>query len=159
MPRIIPNEETKVRFLTTLASATLVPTIAEVNAGVDLTSFVMSINASTRGNVVQTPSFDTRFETSIAGTVTSTFEADMYRDDTADTAWTTLPRNTQGYFVILRFGGTGTNGAIAASNKVEVWPVFVVARTATNLTSNTTQTFQVQCSVYKEPNENATVAA
>jgi hypothetical protein len=159
MPRIIPNEETKVRFLTTLAATDLEPTLAEITAGVDLTPFLISINASTRGNVVQTPSFDTRFETSIPGTVTSTFEGDFYRDDTADTAWETLERGTQGYFVILRFGGSGADGAIAATDVVEVWPVFIVSRSATNLTSNTAQTFQVQCSVYQEPNEAATVAA
>jgi hypothetical protein len=158
MPRIIPNEETRVHFLTTITAGDLEPTTAEITAGVDLTPFVISINASTRGNIVQTPSFDTRFETSIPGTVTSTFEADFYRDDVADTAWETLPRNTQGYFVILRFGGTGTDGAIAATDEVEVWPVFIVSRSATNLTSNTAQTFQVMCSVYKEPNEAAIVS-
>lgn len=159
MARIIPNESTKVSFLTTIASGTLVPTVAEINAGVDLTKFVISINASTRGNVVQTPAFDSKFETSIPGTITSTFEADMYRDDVLDTAWLTLPRTTKGYFVVTRFGGTGTLGVPAIGTKVEVWPIVVVSRSATNLTSNTAQTFQIQCSVYAQPNEAAQITA
>src|SRR4051794_6649417 len=104
MARIIPNEESWIGFTPTVAAANLVPTAAEVTAAVPLTPFVISINASSTGNTVATPSFDSVFETSIPGTVTATFEADIYRDDTTDTAWLTLPRTTKGYFIISRFG-------------------------------------------------------
>jgi hypothetical protein len=165
MARIIPNEETFVQFVPVIANIAA-PTKTELAGGVNLTPFIVSVNASTRGNVVQTPSFDTRFETSIPGTVTSTFEMDLYRDDDADTAWDTLPRETQGYVVISRFGGTGGPSSTPAQplhspttgDHVEVWPVFVVSRSATNLTSNTAQTFQVQCSVFEEPSEDSVVA-
>lgn len=166
MARIIPNEETFVQFVALIADKNA-PTKTELAAAVNLTPFIISINASTRGNVVQTPSFDTRFETSIPGTVTATFEADLYRDDEEDDAWDTLPRGTRGFFVVSRFGGLGGPSTTPATplnspttgDKVEVWPVFVVARTATNLTSNTAQTFQLQCSVPEEPAENAIVVA
>lgn len=166
MARIIPNEETYVAFATTIANLSS-PTKAEIVAGVNLTPYIISINASTRGNVVQTPSFDTRFETSIPGTVTATFEADMYRDDEDDDAWDTLPRGTRGYFVVSRFGGNGGPSTTPSSplnspttgDSCEIWPVFVVARTATNLTSNTSQTFTLQCSVPEEPIEDAVVVA
>lgn len=164
MARIIPNEETFIAFATTVADIQA-PLKAEVTAAVNLTPYIISINASTRGNVVQTPSFDTRFETSIPGTVTATFEADLYRDDEDDDAWDTLPRGTRGYVIISRFGGSGGPTTTPPSplhspttgDPVEVWPVFVVARTATNLTSNTAQTFTLQCSVPEEPAENAVV--
>jgi hypothetical protein len=166
MARIIPNEETYVAFAASIAKKNA-PTVAEVAAAVNLTPYIISINASTRGNVVQTPSFDTKFETSIPGTVTATFEADLYRDDEDDDAWITLPRDTRGFFLIKRFGGTGgpsTTPALAlhapfTGDDLEVWPVFVVARTATNLTSNTSQTFSLQCSVPEEPAEDAIVVA
>lgn len=109
MARIIPNENSYISFCTAMANYNA-PTSAEVQAGVNLTPYIISINASTRGNIVQTPDFSTRFETNIPGTVTSTFESDMYRDDSADTAWLTLPRATAGYFVISRFGGKGGPG-------------------------------------------------
>lgn len=109
MARIIPNQNSYILFCAAIANYNA-PTQAEVQAGINLTPFIVSINASTRGNIVATPDFSTRFETNIPGTVTSTFEADMYRDDSADTAWTTLPRATSGYFVISRFGGKGGPG-------------------------------------------------
>lgn len=157
MPRIIPNKQSYITFVNTIASTALTPTAAEVAAGVNLTGFTISINASTTGNTVATPAFDDVFETSIPGTVTSTFEADFYRDDTTDTAWTTLPRGTKGYFVIQRFGNT-TGTAPAAGAKVEVWPVIVQTRSAQNMTNNTAQTLTVQCSVFQVPNESAVIS-
>lgn len=109
MARIIPNQNSYIAFCASIANYAA-PSQAEVQAGVNLTPFIISINASTRGNIVQTPDFSTRFETNIPGTVTSTFEADMYRDDSNDAAWLTLPRGTAGYFVISRFGGKGGPG-------------------------------------------------
>lgn len=159
MARIIPNEKTWVGFATTVASSSLVPTTAEVAAAIDLTPLVMSVNASARGNTVPTPAFDSLFETSIPGTTQATFEADFYRDDTTDTAWSTLTRGAQGYFIISRFGGAGTKHKPIAADKVEVWPVAIISRTMANMASNTVLSFTVSCSVPKEPNESATVAA
>lgn len=157
MGRVIPNEQTWVGFATTIASATLVPTAAEITAAINLTPLLMGINASSTGNTVPTPSFDTLFETTIIGTSQATFSADFYRDDLADTAWDTLPRTTAGFFIISRFGGAGTDHKPIAADVVEVWPVTVVSRTAANMANNTVQTFTVTCSVNIEPNEAAIV--
>lgn len=160
MARLIPNESTWIGFATTIANATtLVPSAANVSGAVDLTSFVVSLNATSQGNTVPTPNFDSLFETSTPGTVTAQFSADFYRDDASDTAWTTLPRQTEGYFIISRFGGTGTGGLPVATNKVEVWPVTVTSRTMQNMSSNQVLMFSVTCAVTKEPNESATVSA
>lgn len=159
MARIIPNENTWIGFATTVASTSLVPTEAEVAAAVDLTGFTISLNASSRGNTVPTPSFDTLFETTASGTSAATFDADFYRDDDTDTAWTTLPRGTDGFFIISRFGGTGAANLPESGDVVEVWPVSVTSRTMANMSSNTVLTFTASCAVTKEPNEAATVAA
>lgn len=159
MARLIPNENTWVGFATSIASASLAPTATEINAATNLTPLLISLNASSQGNTVPTPSFDTLFETSINGTVQASFSADFYRDDTADTAWTTLPRGTAGYFIISRFGGSGTGAKPQSSDKVEVWPVTIVSRTMANMANNTVQTFTVTASVPREPNENATVTS
>lgn len=158
MARIIPNENTWVGFATTVAS-TSAPTAANITSAVDLTHYVISINASAQGNTVPTPSFDTLFETSIAGTTQASFSADFYRDDEDDDAWDTLARATEGYFIISRFGGAGTNNKPIAADKVEVWPVVVVSRTMANMSNNTVMTFTVTCSVPEEPAESATVAS
>lgn len=158
MGRIIPNEQTWVGFATTIADAALNPTEAECAGATDLTPFLMSINASAQGNQVPTPSFDSLFETSIIGTSQATFTADFYRDDTADTAWETLPRTTKGYMIISRFGGTGTDQIPLNGDPCEVWPIEVVSRTAASMSNNTVQTFTVTCAVNIKPNESATVS-
>lgn len=159
MARLIPNENTWVGFAAAGSIANInAPTAAQIAAAVNLTSFVISLNASSRGNTVPTPAFNSLFETSTAGTSAATFDADFYRDDVTDTAWTTLPRSTKGFFIISRFGGAGTNNLPIAADKVEVWPVMVTSRTMANMSSNTVLTFTVSCSVSTEPAEAATVA-
>lgn len=159
MARIIPNEESWVGFAPAIVDIAT-PTAAELTGAVNLTKFLISINASSQGNIVPTPSIDTLFETSIAGTVQASFSADFYRDDTAsgDLAWDTLPRSTSGFFLISRFGGTGENHRPAATQKLEVWPVLVVSRTMSNMSNNTVMTFTMTASVPAEPNEASTVA-
>jgi hypothetical protein len=161
MGKIIPNENTWIGFATAVSNINS-PTAAEITAAKNLTGYVISLNASSQGNVVPTPAFDTLFETSIIGTSQATFTADFYRDDTpttGDLAWKTLPRQTAGFFIVSRFGGAGTNNKPVAADHVEVWPVIVVSRTMANMSNNTVMTFTLTCSVPIEPNEDATVAA
>lgn len=157
MARIIPNEQTYLGFLPTVASLAA-PTAAEITAGVDLTKYLISLNAASQGNTVPTPDLSTLFETSIPGTVQASFSADFYRDDDDDLAWETLPRRTSGVFIVQRFGATPGVAPVAAA-PVECWPVVIVSRTASNVSSNTAQTFTVTCSVPEEPVEDAVVAA
>lgn len=160
MARLIPNENTWVGFAPSGAIADIAaPTAAEVAAATDLTGFVISLNASSRGNTVPTPTFDSLFETSTAGTSSATFDIDMYRDDENDAAWDLLPRGTRGYFIVSRFGGAGTDNLPVATDEVEVWPVHVTSRTMANMSNNTVLTFTVSCAVNVEPAEDATVAA
>jgi hypothetical protein len=159
MGRVIPNEQTWVGFATVVASATLAPTAAEVTAAVDLTPFLMSLNASAQGNQVPTPSFDSLFETSIVGTSQATFTADFYRDDANDDAWTAFPRGTKGFMIISRFGGSGVDQKPVAADLVECWPVEVVSRTAANMQNNAVQTFSITCAVNIAPAESIAVLA
>lgn len=159
MARLIPNENTWVGFLTTIVDTALIATDDEVAAGVDLTSYLISLNAASQGNTVPTPAFDTLFETNISGTNQASFTADFYRDDVADDAWEALPRGTEGFFVISRFGGTGTANLPITDDEVEVWPVVVTSRTMQNMSNNTVMTFSVTCSVPQEPDEAVTVVA
>lgn len=158
MARLIPNENTWVGFATTVVSVSA-PTAANITSATDLTGFLISLNASSRGNSVPTPSFDTLFETSTAGTSAATFDADFYRDDDDDDAWDLLPRGTEGYFIISRFGGSGTNNLPIALDPIEVWPVQVTSRTMANMSNNTVLTFTVSCAVNVEPDEEAAVVA
>lgn len=158
MARLIPNENTWIGFAATVASKSA-PTAANVTGAIDLTGYTISLNASSRGNTVPTPSFDTLFETTTAGTSAATFDIDLYRDDEDDDAWDALPRATRGFFLISRFGGTGTGNKPQATDPIEVWPVLVTSRTMANMSSNSVLTFTVSCAVIEEPDEDAVVAA
>jgi hypothetical protein len=157
MARIIPNENTWIGF-TPVAVTDQAPTVAQIASAIDLTGYCISLNASSRGNTVPTPSFDSLFETSTAGTSAATFDADFYRDDDEDLAWETLPRGTRGSFIIARFGGSGTGNLPIAGDEVEVWTVMITSRTMANMSSNTVLTFTASCSVNIEPNEAYEVA-
>lgn len=162
MARIIPNDNSWIAFTTTApggSSGAWTVDTALIDGATVLTNFVISINASSQGNTVPTPAIDTLFESSIIGTSSATFTADFYRDDTTDTAFNTLARGTKGYFLISRFGGDGTNQKPISGDNVEVWPVTVVSRTSSAMTSNTVQTFTLTCSVTSEPSENVTVTS
>jgi hypothetical protein len=160
MSTLIPNENCWIGFADVApAGADLVPTAAEVAAADELTEFIISLTANSTGNTVPTPRLSSLFESSIPGTSTAAFTAEMYRDSVPaeDKAWTMLPRNTAGTFYISRFGGTGTGLLPIAADHVETWPVRVTSRTASAMTSNTAQTFTLTCSVPEEPNEDAIV--
>jgi hypothetical protein len=159
MARLIPNENTEVYFLLTIAEDSLAPTVAEIEGGVRLTDFILTLDGSTTGNTVPTPTFASLFETSISGTVSATFTAEFYRDDEDDLAWDTLPRATNGFFVVSRFGFSGIEGAPAAGDEVEVWPVRLTARSAMALTNNEVQRFGIEAAIPVEPNEAAIVLA
>jgi hypothetical protein len=158
MSTLIPNENCWIGFSETMpASATLVPTLVELAAAVDMTDFIISLTASSTGNTVPVPSLKSLFEKTIPGTSTATFTAEMYRDSikAEDIAWDTLPRDTTGCFFIARFQA----GVPVAADTIEAWPIKVTSRTASAMSSNTAQTFTLTCSVPEVPNEAALIAA
>ena len=160
MAKIIPNQNTWIGFKSSITDTVdLIPTEAEIGLAEDVTPFVISLNASSQGNVVPTPSLDSLFETSIPGTSQATFSGDFYRDDVTDTAWDTFTRGESGYFFVSRFGGSNaTTHEPEQGDTVEVWPVFIVSKTMANMANNTVETFTLTCSVPVEPNEDATVS-
>lgn len=163
MSTLIPNENCWIGFSTTMPSSltTLAPTAAQISGATELTDFIISLTANAQGNSVPTPKLKSMFETSIPGTSTATFTAEMYRDSVTanDTAWNMLARNTAGIFYISRFGGTGAGLKPILADKVESWPVRVISRTPSPMSSNTAQTFTLTCSVPIEPAEGVAVLA
>lgn len=159
--KVIPNQNTWVGFSTTVPTNISAPTSAQIAAATNVTPLLITINASSTGNSVPTPTLDTLFETSVPGTSAAQFTADFYRDDdeAKDIVWPLLSRGTQGVFYIKRFGGTGPSKRPIATEDVEVWPVQITSRAMAAMSSNTAQTFTVTASVPTEPDEDAVVAA
>lgn len=160
MSTLIPNENCWIGFSATPPTVLAAPTAAQITAATELTDFIISLTASAQGNAVPTPRLKRLFETSIPGTRTASFTAEMYRDDTLDTAYNMLSVvNAAGVFYIARFGGTGVGRKPIALDKVEVWPVRVISAAGSAMSSNTAQTFTLTCSVPEEPVLAAVVAA
>lgn len=161
MSTFIPNANTWIGWSEDLpVDPDLVPTEAELAAALEMTEFFINLTASATGNTVPTPSLKSDFETTIPGTVTGQFTAEMYRDKipALDIAWKTLPRGTHGCFYVSRAGGTGVDKIpVSGDEDVETWVVDVSARTPGALASNTAQTFNLTCSLPVAPNEGATI--
>lgn len=160
MARLIPNENTWFAFSLTCPTPHSVAK-SLITGAVTLTSYLMSVNATTTGNTVPTPALDRLFETSIPGTVQASFSADFYRDDEDDLAWETFPRKTTGFVFLSRFGGSDTTvlNRPTTGDKIEVWPIRVVSRANSNSTNNSVLSFTMTASIPEEPVEDAVVAS
>lgn len=152
MARLIPNANTWIGFKT-VSSPSYVTSYAasSVSSATNLTPFLISLNASAQLNVLPAPAMDSIFERTISGTEQGTLSADLYRDDSSDTAWSALGRGVEGYFIVARFGTAGATPT--ATKTVELWPVRITQRSMSNMANNTILTFTVQATVLDRPNE------
>lgn len=135
-------------------------TMDEVTEAIELTSFMVSLNASSQGNTVPNPALDSLWEGTIRGTSQGQYSMDMKRKDVKedDIAWNTFPRGTVGTMLICRYGVPKGEKPKVGSD-IEKWPIDVSSRTASAVTSNTLQTFTVTAGVPFEPNEGTEVVA
>jgi hypothetical protein len=161
MARFIPDGKLKIRFVAAIASDAA-PTITEINAGTDATPFLRALNTPLEGSIVDISDVSSKFNKTAPGTYGGQpVTAEFYRDDVfaSDTIWTLLARGVATHIVICRRGGSGTSGAIAATDKVDVWPVTVVTRNPAAYARNEPTGFTVEFAVPEEPTEDATVAS
>ena len=119
---------------------------------------MVSINASSQGNTVPTPSICSLFETSIPGTSAATFTGDFYRDDEDDECVGRVAPWHQGRVLHLALRWSWRLASPCLRRSVEVWPVIVTSRAAAALASNTAQTFTLTCAVIDVPAEDAVVS-
>ncbi len=163
MARITPDGYTKVHVVDTISSESA-PTMAEINAGTEITPFITpaGIDTPEEGTDADSSDLSSARDKSVPATIGGTITAELYRDDgtggTSDDAWTALPRNTDTHLVIARFGGSGTDNAIQATDTVEVWPVRVSQRSNTRLARGDVMRFVVNFALSGDPTLNATVA-
>lgn len=154
----------RVSWVTTIANIAA-PTTSELNAGVDLTPFLRrdGLKMPMKGNVADASDLSSPFNKQAPGTFGGdSWSLGLYRDDTTDTAWTTLappttaaPNGTAGYLVVRRFGGAGT--AYASANKLEVGPASVISREMQDTAENENANFMVTLAVTGEPNMTAVI--
>ena len=132
MARQTPDGLIRVYWVTTLSSMTA-PTLVQVAAGQPLHTFLApaGISLPDEGSEADSSDLSSERDKSVPSTVSGNPEGEFWRDDTADSAWTTLTRGATGYLVVALFGGTGTAGALAVPNPVDIWPARVSSRNLT----------------------------
>ena len=124
MPDIVSDGRTRAFWVTTIAN-TLAPTTTELNAGIDLTTFLtadglMGLQPDTA--TVDTSALSSVFNTAVAGRVSfSNTRLRLKRQSGTDTVFNTLSViSTSGYLVVRRSITYST--AWASSQSIEVYP-------------------------------------
>lgn len=146
MARRVYDQYTRVVWCTSIAN-TAAPTVAELNAGTNLTTFVPKDGVRPGGaqNTVDGGDITTQFEGKSIGTYSEDFELMLYRDDTADTAWTLAVVNTAGFLVVRRLVPYAT--AWTAGQKVEVRTAQMGQKLMQNSAANENQKFALKFAV------------
>jgi hypothetical protein len=137
------------------------PTIGEINAGTELTPFLTPAGLDTpeEGSDADVSSIASARDFTVPATIGGDLSGEFYRDDSADGAYNALPRLQVTNLVIARFGGSGTDNAIIATDTVEVWPVRVSQRSDSRITRGEALRFTSTFALSGNPDKSATVAA
>jgi hypothetical protein len=154
LPRLISNGEVRVGWATSVSDP---PTNAEVSGSTDITGFISSLDTPLDGDAVDSSDLSSAFNKTVAGKFGGSVSGTMYRDDTTDTAFDLFPRNTTGYLIVRRFGGSGV--ALGTGDDVDVWNLRVITRSDATLDDNSVQAFTTEFATLDEPNIDVTVVA
>lgn len=159
MSDLISDGKTRVVWASTIANINA-PTVAEINAGSDYTQRItpdgLKTDASTE--TVDTSSLASTFTTQEVGRRGFDIELTFKRGSTPteDSPYTTLTYNTHGYLIVRRAVDYTT--AVAAGQKVEVYPVACGEPQQVAPAANEVMKFMSPMKLTTEPNTRATVA-
>lgn len=152
--RYINPEVTKVYFVPVIADKSA-PSREELDAGTDISCEIMEMSGfSVTSNQVETPDLCSRYTSTIPGRITAedssiTFYAD--RDGTA--VQTLLPRNEEGFIVILDQGDE-------LGKVMDVYPVTVMSQSKSrSVEGSAAASITIQFAITSEPAENVAVPA
>lgn len=150
--------KTRIQWVTTISSKTA-PTVAELNAGTNITSYVTKDGLTTPAtqNMVDNATIAETFDAQVVGSWGGALELMMRREYPTDTAWDLLSYGDSGYIVVRR--GIAVSTAYAAGQKVEVYPAQAHQPVMEPSAANEQQRFKVAFAVTSEPSMKATVAA
>lgn len=158
MSRLVYEGRTNVYWATTVADPAA-PTVAEITAAVNVTSFVpkdgVAVNLST--NNVDSATIAEIFDAQVVGSYGGAPQVTGFRDDTADTFYDLCVYGTNGFLILDRFNPSGT--LPVAGDKVEVWPAQMHEPVMQNSATNTQQRFVEAFAITSAPELRATVAA
>lgn len=157
MSRVVFDGNYHVYWLAAPPANPNAPTMAEINAGVEITKFIPKdgFNPAVTNSRVEGGDLGTKFKDESMGTWASQLAITAYRDSVPanDTAWTTLTDFAIGAIIVTPFA------AKAVGVKAMVWPdVELGQRIPMQTGENTRQKFQAEAAVRAEPMMSATIA-
>lgn len=159
MARFMQKGTTKFWFAPTIASATLVPTAAEVNAGTRMDTELAEISGFAFSNSpIATPDMANTFTSSIPGEdVADTSSLTFYEQKapTTNPIRTAQAKGTVGYVVIF-FGGIA-GATPAAADKCDVWPVQVASNVRTYSAGNEASRYVITYAMTATPGFDKTL--
>ena len=146
---------TKIKFVPTIASASLLPTRAEISAGNDLTDGINSIDGwNLENQPIETPDMGSTFVAKIDGDDQAADSSlGFYEDNTLDDIETDLAKGTVGFMCIF------SKGDIPAAKGLDVFPVKVASNSKAYSTDNEAAKITVQFVITDRPVLNQTVPA
>ena len=153
MARFNRKGVTRIYFVPTIASTSLIPTDAEITAGTDYTAQINAIDGFSLENTpIETPDMASTFVSKIGGDDSAADSSlTFYEDSALDDIETDLAKGTSGYIVIFSKGKTpGTKG-------MDVYPVTVVSNSKAYTTDNEAAKITVQFTVTARPVFNQAV--
>ncbi|MFJ6608234.1 phage tail tube protein [Streptomyces lydicus] len=155
MARFNRKELTRIKFLPTVTSTSLLPTRAEITAGTDYTDQITGIDGwSIENQPIETPDMGSTFVSKIGGDDQAADSSlTFYEDSTLDDIETDLAKGTTGYIAIF------SKGDIASAKGLDVFPVTVVSNTKAYSTDNEAAKITVQFTITDRPALNQTVPA
>lgn len=153
------EERTCVVWVTTMSSIAA-PTVAEIDAGTDITCYLTKdgLNPGGSTNGIDAGTLCNRVDGQVAGSVSyqATLKGYRYFPITDDDFWDLAVYGTSGYLVVRR--GVAFDAAFAAAQKVEVYKAQMGEPIPASSAANAMQTFEVGLFV-ETANLKATVAA
>jgi hypothetical protein len=156
MADIINDGMTKVAYVPTIAS-TAGPTVAELNAGVALESYITELEDDSSNESVDTTALSSTYETSLPGRRTLATSLTMKFQGAASAPYSTLAGTPDGYLVIRRFVASDT--AWTAGQSVDVFTVQYGQRNELAVAANEVLKFKVDIAHTATPVYESTVAA
>lgn len=135
------------------------PTVAEITAGTRISGFLTKdgLDIPFQQNTVDNADLEDTFDSKAVGTYGGDITLTMKRNNSADTAWNLAVYATAGFLVVRR--GIAVATAIAASQKVEVYPGQMHEPVPVPTATNELAKFKLLIAVTDQPNLKATVAA
>lgn len=159
--RFMQKGTTRFYFAPTIASATLVPTVAEITAGTRLDAELAEISGFAFSNSeIATPDMASTFTGNIPGEDVA--EKSMltfyeHKPPTANPIRTALAKGTAGYIVIFFGGIAGATPAIA--DVCDVWPITVASNVRGYSAGNESSRYVVTFTMSSVPGFDKAIAA